>query len=204
MAACNRSRVFDLAFGFTCRARKCSGAGREGPPVTATLAQTFGYLVGAVLDVLGISFDVADPRIGQLSRVHKDGISLLLRCIKEVACTMADRKRLIRTLLIPKVTWAARVAAMPLDFFTWLRPEVLRTYGVKVFLQDTLACVAVELLSWDADPIFASRLAAALRAACSFRVCSPGWLESLPTTIGTQAWPFWLAGSSVQVLQCLG
>ncbi|CAE7325456.1 unnamed protein product [Symbiodinium microadriaticum] len=133
MAACNRSRVFDLAFGFTCRARKCSGAGREGPPVTATLAQTFGYLVGAVLDVLGISFDVADPR-----------------CIKEVACTMADRKRLIRTLLIPKV---------------------LRTYGVKVFLQDTLACVAVELLSWDADPIFASPGLSGLLAP-PFKSCS--------------------------------
>ena len=46
MAACNRSRVFDLTFGFACRARKCSVAGREGSPVRATLAQTFGYPEG--------------------------------------------------------------------------------------------------------------------------------------------------------------
>ena len=84
------------------------------------------------MDVLGIRFDVADPRIAQLSRVQKDGLSLLRRCIKVAACTMADRKRLIRTLVIPKVTWAAGVAAMPLDFLTWLRREVLRTYGGKV------------------------------------------------------------------------
>ena len=202
MAACNRSRVFDLTFGFACRARKCSVAGRDGSPVRATLAQTFGYPEGTVLDVLGIRFDVADPRTAQLSRVQKDGLSLLLRCIKVAACTMADRKRLIRTLVIPKVTWAAGVAAMPLDFLTWLRREVLRTYGGKVFLQDTPACVAVELLSWDADPIFASCLAA-LRAACRFCVRSPAWLESLPITIGAQAWPFWLA-DSVQVVHRLG
>ena len=70
------------------------------------------------------------------------------------------------------------------------------------FLQDTPACVAVELLSWDADPIFPSCLAA-LKAACRFCVRSPAWLESLPITIGAQAWPFWLAGS-VQVLHRLG
>ena len=169
------SDQFDQVFGFSCRKTKCHLASAH--PDAALLAADFQIPQSQHLSVLGVQFPIANPLQVTLTKFKLDTVTTILSLVHCVAVTFHDRKKLIGSMVIPKVTWAAGIATVPVDQLVQLRKHIVKAFGGRVTLHDSPQSILLELLGWKLDPLFAVEWAA-LRAACQYFSKPPSWINS--------------------------
>lgn len=169
-----RSDEFDQAFNFSCRTQKCHVA--SATPAVAGVASQFQYPSSNKLQVLGVNITLSQQPTVELAKCSISNINLLLDLVHCVAITFRDRQRLIASLIISKLTWAAGIASLSDAQLHQIRKSVVRAFGGRTTLHDSPQVILLELLTWPLDPLFANEWAA-LRTFCNFVMRPPAWVQ---------------------------
>ena len=181
----NRSSQFDAIFAIRCRPSKCKLAYLSGA-VGSRLAQAFGYSSSSTLKVLGTEIDFHTGDV-TLSRLSVAAIKVSLQLLQFVAPTFRDRRRIIQSLVISKICWAAGLAAASTEQLLTLRKMVCQAFGGRVLLKDSAVSILLEVLPWNLDPVLASEWAA-LRAAFRYHCQKPAWVQMCRAAFVAKKW----------------
>lgn len=164
-AAKHRSDLFDKIFGFSARPEKCHVAADPSHPGAVHISSRFGYTLSPHLRVLGVLHCVGQIEASTLSQPNIRKAEVRLRFIEFAPVSLSQKRNLIKTLVLPCITWCAGIAEITNAQLAKLRKSVLRAFTGRVLI-DTPACIKRELLGWSLDPTFAC-----LARALQFAVC---------------------------------
>jgi hypothetical protein len=96
--------------------------------------------------------------------------------------------------VLPLATWARGFAELDSDPLKILRKSILTVFS-RSFLCDTPPCVALEVLGWQYDPLFACDWSV-LRALVRFHAKEPSWFEHCPLTFLAKQWKVLIPGAT--------
>ena len=180
--ALDRSGQFDQALGFQVAIDKCRIVALHATPEVNRLAQTLGYTIATDFEFLGVRCTLNGAMY--LLKFHVLRAAHRLRLLKWAAPSLATRRKMILSLVIPSFTWAAGWALPTGGEMTTLKHDILQAF-TDFWGQQPATVLAFERIGWQCEPRFASDLAL-LRIAWRSHAKTPQWLELCPLS---QAFP---------------
>ena len=116
------SAQFDEAFSLQLSCDKCFVAAKAHNDITRDLASKWGFLLGDTLDLLGVSFSFDGA--GAIPKFSLRKAVLRLRLLRWTQATTGSRIRLVQSLIMPCLAWAAGFARPTPEDLSAVRHEV--------------------------------------------------------------------------------
>ena len=171
----SRSAEFDRAYGFRCDCSKCCFAHRSGSLEVATLAAEIGYDVADHLALLGLVIPLDVSCLPTLRSFELRQARRRLRLIGVAARGLEFKQRLMRTLVLPMLTWAGGFATLPDDGMAAVVADSRRLLH-KDLSVDAPPVLTFEIGGWECHPGLARDLAA-VRSVICMQCRVPVWIE---------------------------
>ena len=189
-----RSDLFDQAFFLSCDAAKSRVATQmtrcdEGK----LLASEFGYACNTALDLLGLHIPLTPGCIPTLLKFRTALAKRRLRLIGVASSHLRFKQFLVRSLVLPLLTWAGGFARATHAELRILCQDVRALLGQRL-ARDSPAVILHEVLGWKCHPKFAMHRASLLEAVrlCTLEDLSwisepppSSWISLLPVTLET-------------------
>ena len=154
--ALQRSADFDRVCGLACAPDKCFLAARQHSEESSSIAAQFQLQVRNVVDVLGVTVDLTGD--WQLLKFSLRKAILRLRLLKWTQTSTFKKRSLVRSLVLPCLTWAAAFAAPCKEDLIAVRHEIFSLFN-PWHGQEAARVLIFEHLSWHLEPEFATNLA---------------------------------------------
>ena len=183
-AALQRSDDFDRACGLSCAPDKCFLAARQHSDESRSIAAHFQLQVCDVVDVLGVTVDLAGD--WHLLKFSLRKAILRLRLLKWTQTSTFKKRSLVRSLVLPCLTWAAAFAAPCREDLVAIKQEIFSLFN-PWYGQEAARVLIFEHLSWHLEPEFATDLAC-IREVWRFIAKAPKWTETCPLDVAFPKW----------------
>ena len=154
--ALQRSADFDHACGLTCAPDRCFLASGQHSDRSRDIASQFGLQVCTSVDVLGLSVDFNGG--WALLKFSLRKAILRLRLLKWTQTSTFKKQKLVRSLVLPCLHWAAAFAAPSRDDLDAIKQEIFSLFN-PWFGQEAARVLIFEHLSWQIEPEYATDLA---------------------------------------------
>ena len=174
--AVDRSSRFDQAFCLEVSVAKCSVVAAPNDRECAALASTLGYKFEQHFDALGVQAQWGRP--WRLLRYSLRKATCRLCALRSLRLPSQRTRALVRSLVLPAVTWAASFAT-PTEDDLWLLQREVEHCMHALAGHGAAKVLFFELLGWHLEPCFAidERILRDMWRA----IVSPGsWTEELP------------------------
>ena len=174
--AVDRSSRFDQAFCLEVSVAKCSVVAAPNDRECAALASTLGYKFEQHFDALGVQAQWGRP--WRLLRYSLRKATCRLCALRSLRLPSQRTRALVRSLVLPAVTWAASFAT-PTEDDLWLLQREVEHCMRALAGHGAAKVLFFELLGWHLEPCFAidERILRDMWRA----IVSPGlWTEELP------------------------
>ena len=183
-AALQRSADFDRACGLTCAPDKCFLASGRHSDLSRSIALQFDLQVCEAVDVLGLTVDFKGG--WQLLKFSLRKAVLRLRLLKWTQTSTFKKQKLVRSLVLPCLHWAAAFAAPSRDDLFAVKQEIFSLFN-PWYGQEAARVLIFEHLSWQIEPEFATDIAC-IREVWRFLSKAPTWTDTCPLD---RAFPRW-------------
>ena len=195
------SDQFDQAFDLSCD-RKKSRLALCGPSVEASaFASELNYEECDALSVLGLTVPLDGSSGPSLKDFCLMTVKVRTRLIGIAARGLVKQARLLRTMVLPMLTWAGGFATIQHEEMEEI-VAAFRDLLYSTLAHDTPLVLLYELAGWEIQPQFACELAA-LREAVRIHCREPSWMEEASVRFAARRWPD-LLPTTVKVLTSLG
>ena len=182
--ALQKSADFDRACGLACAPDKCFLACRQHSDLTKDIADQFGLQVCDSVDVLGLSVDFNGG--WHLLKFSLRKAILRLRLLKWTQTSTFKKQKLVRSLVLPCLHWAAAFATPSRNDLFAVKQEILSLFNPWCG-QEAARVLIFERLSWQIEPEYATNLAC-VREVWRFLSRAPKWTDTCPID---RAFPKW-------------
>ena len=182
--ALQRSADFDRVCGLACAPDKCFLAARQHSNESKSIATHFKLQVCNVVDVLGVTVDLAGD--WQLLKFSLRKAVLRLRLLKWTQTSTFKKRSLVRSLVLPCLTWAAAFAAPCKEDLIAVKHEIFSLFN-PWYGQEAARVLIFEHLSWHLEPEFATDLAC-IREIWRFIAKAPTWTDTCPLDVAFPKW----------------
>ena len=182
--ALHRSAAFDRASGLTCAPDKCFLAARQHTDASRAIASQFDLQVCDRVDVLGLSVDFNGG--WQLLKFSLRKAVLRLRLLKWTQTSTFKKQKLVRSLVLPCLHWAAAFAAPSKDDLFAVKQEIFSLFN-PWYGQEAARVLIFEHLSWQIEPEYAIDIAC-LREIWRFVAKAPQWTDTCPLDAAFPQW----------------
>ena len=194
------SDQFDQAFDLRCDRKKSRFVHRDPSAEASTFAKELAYEESDVLSVLGLCVPLDGSR-PSLKDFSLKTVKVRIRLIGIAARGLSKQARLLRTMVLPMLTWAGGFATIQHEEMEEI-VGAFRHLLYSTLAHDTLLVLLYELAGWEIHPQFACELAA-LREAVRLHSREPSWIEEASVRFAARRWPD-LLPTTVTVLSSLG
>ena len=184
--ALQRSADFDSACGLTCAPDKCFLASGQHSDLSRSIALQFDLQICEAVEVLGLSVDFKGG--WQLLKFSLRKAVLRLRLLKWTQTSTFKKQKLVRSLVLPCLSWAAAFAAPNRDDLFAVKQEIFSLFN-PWYGQEAARVLIFEHLSWQLEPEYATDLAC-IREVWRFISRAPKWTDTCPLDA---AFPMWQA-----------
>ena len=182
--ALQRSADFDRACGLTCAPDKCFLASSQHTDMTRSIARQFDLQICEAVDVLGLSVDFKGG--WHLLKFSLRKAILRLRLLKWTQTSTFKKQKLVKSLILPCLSWAAAFAAPSRDDLFAVKQEIFSLFN-PWYGQEAARVLIFEHLSWQLEPEYATDLAC-IREVWRFISRAPNWTDTCPLV---SAFPKW-------------
>ncbi|CAE7637517.1 unnamed protein product [Symbiodinium pilosum] len=182
--ALHRSAVFDRACGLTSAPDKCFLAARQHTDASRSIALQFGLQVCDRVDVLGLTIDFYGG--WQLLKFSLRKAVLRLRLLKWTQTSTFKKQKLVRSLVLPCLHWAAAFAIPSKDDLFAVKQEIFSLFN-PWYGQEAARVLIFEHLSWQLEPEYATDIAC-LREIWRFVARAPKWTDTCPLVAAFPQW----------------
>ena len=182
--ALQRSADFDRACGLTCAPDKCFLAAKQHSEESRSIAALFQLQVCDSVDVLGVTVSLTGD--WHLLKFSLRKAVLRLRLLKWTQTSTFKKRKLVRSLVLPCLTWAAAFAAPCKEDLIAVKHEIFSLFN-PWFGQEAARVLIFEHLSWHLEPEFATDLAC-IREIWRFIAKAPMWTETCPLDVAFPKW----------------
>ena len=182
--ALQRSAVFDQACGLTCAPEKCFLASGQHSDLSRNIARQFNLQVCETVDVRGLSVDFTGG--WQLLKFSLRKAVLRLRLLKWTQTSTFKKQKLVRSLVLPCLHWAAAFAAPSRDDLFAIKQEIFSLFNPWCG-QESARVLIFEHLSWQLEPEYATDIAC-VREVWRFLSRAPKWTDTCPLDFAFPKW----------------
>ncbi|CAE7715253.1 unnamed protein product [Symbiodinium sp. CCMP2592] len=201
LAAKQRSRDFDEAYGFSCDKLKSRFVHNRPREEVTELCEALDYEVSDCLSLLGVVVPLDVMQRPVLKEFDLQKALRRLRLINVAARGLERKKRMLTVLVVPMLTWAGGFASVPPGMLQELVASFRYMLG-KELAVDTSWLLCCEICGWEVHPGYAADLSA-LRQAVQVHSRVPVWIEDAPLRLVTKRWPQ-LLPFAIEILTRLG
>eukprot|EP00439_Symbiodinium_sp_Y106_P051178 s1179_g6.t2 len=195
------SDQFDQAFDLSCDRKKSRFAHREPSVEASTFASELTYEESDALSLLGLSVPLDGSSGPSLKDFCLKTVKVRTRLIGIAARGLVKQARLLRTMVLPMLTWAGGFATIQHEEMEEI-VGAFRDLLYSTLAHDTPLVLLYELAGWEIQPQFACELAE-LREAVRLHCREPSWMEEASVRFAARRWPD-LLPTTVKVLTSLG
>ena len=182
--ALQRSADFDRACGLTCASDKCFLASNQHTDLTRSIARQFDLQVCEAVDVLGLSVDFKGG--WQLLKFSLRQAVLRLRLLKWTQASTFKKQNLVKSLVLPCLSWAAAFAAPDREDLFAVKQEIFSLFN-PWYGQEAARVLIFEHLTWQLEPEYATDLAC-IREVWRFISKAPKWTDTCPLVAAFPVW----------------
>ena len=182
--ALQRSADFDRACGLACAPDKCFLASGSHSDFSRDIALQFDLQVCEAVEVLGLLVDFKGG--WQLLKFSLRKAVLRLRLLKWTQTSTFKKQKLVRSLVLPCLHWAAAFAAPSRDDLAAVKQEIFSLFN-PWYGQESARVLIFEHLSWQLEPEYATDLAC-IREVWRFLSRAPKWTDTCPLELAFPKW----------------
>ena len=195
------SDQFDQAFDLSCDRKKSRFVRRDPSVEASAFASELTYEESDVLSVLGLVVPLDGSSGPSLKDFCLQTVRVRTRLIGIAARGLVKQARLLRTMVLPMLTWAGGFATVQHEEMEEI-VAAFRDLLYSTLAHDTPLVLLYELAGWEIQPQFACELAA-MREAVRIHCREPSWMEEASVRFAARRWPD-LLPTTVKLLTNLG